>query len=216
MSAEIVYSQDEVCRFSETVHTSLAFQSLLRSLEPGKRYRFMDLGRLSEQNITFLTPYASRIHLEDLSAEVIARINGAPCRDVFSELRELRVAKPVDVVLCWDLLNYLNDAEITEFGEIMKRLTHHGTRMFMLRPLRPVLPTAPMHFRIVSASRLAYRPSSEDTIRKAGPTKTQLQRVLPDFKREHSFLLRHGMEEHILLRTSHIIDQIEQPLSSVA
>lgn len=204
---------EEVCR-SNSVHTSLAFPALLRSCS-GKRARILDLGRLCEQNISALYPYASKIYLEDLVSTLSDNPGMALPPSYFDGLRALSKERPIDLILCWDILNYFSGPELKEFGDAVSGCSHSGTKLFLIRPTAKFMATRPYFFKFLTPEKLLYMPMGGEMVERAAPKKTELQRAMPQFYRQRSFLLRNGFEEHILQST---LGKIERPaqLSSVA
>lgn len=189
----------EAVRHRKTEHASLALQSIVKSSDPQRPPKVLDLGPACPSNIKFYSEHSRQFHFEDLTAAVIEhqKTAGANGAGVLSEAFKLRSDQRFDHILCWDLLSYLSRDEVQELGEVLAKHSHAGTKVYLLLPVRAKIPGTPLQFKLGDEQRLVYEQSSGSEI--AGPCyrKTDLKKLWPQFERKKSILLKNGFEEHL-------------------
>lgn len=187
-------------RVVERDHSSRVFDELVRTFEPGKRYRVLDLGRSFEQNVSFFSPFSSQIHFEDFSSALVARGDTATALE---ELRQLAHLKRFDLILCWDILSFLPTAQLQPFFEVLAQLSHSETRLSFIHFRGTQRALQPGNFKIINSRSLRYQITVETTPSANDSSVSQRLRIIaPYFVRERCYLLRHGVEEYLLRRTS--------------
>lgn len=108
-----------------------------------------------------------------------------------------RAPIPFDVILTWDLFNYLESAAVKT---LMARLTphcRHETLLFALTFTGREIPDEPGLCRILEGMRLRIDPGTERSIRNPRPSPSTLERMMPGFRLRHSFLSQVGVQEYL-------------------
>ena len=181
-------------------HQSLALPALCRGLETG-RQRILDLGPAIGSNVAFYSGLPCNLFIADLHdalfpghAEGVMRR-----RDQFDELlaSELPGDGDFDLILAWDLLNYLDEDELRSLSRHLAAVSSPGAVLFALVSTRKVMPNKPAVFRIVDPSRLAYQ--TDPRVKREAPRYKEpaLDRAMPEFSVESTYLLRNGMQEYL-------------------
>ena len=192
--------QAETPKGAPDEHQSLALPALCRGLETG-RQRILDLGPAIGTNVAFFSNLPCNLFIADLhealypgSAEGVMRR-----RENFDELltNELPEESDFDLVLAWDLLNYLDEEEMRSLSHHLAAVCTPGAVLYALITTRKVMPNKPAAYRIVDPSRLAYEIDSG--VRREAPRYKEpvLNRAMPEFSVESSYLLRNGMQEYL-------------------
>ena len=95
-------------------------EQLISKLTEDRRWIVLDLGAARPQTIDLMSRFRCCLEIADL-AGAVGTLNAAPDPDELSEradaLLPKRGAEPIDVVLCWDFLNYLERASLTALME---------------------------------------------------------------------------------------------------
>ena len=106
---------------------------------------------------------------------------------------------PFDLILAWDLLNYLTGEQMAVLGKQLARICRRESLVFALITNAKEMPVQPIRFRIIDNDTLSYTIDSE--LGRPSPLfkEPDLNRWLPDFEVETSFLLRNGLQEYVLL-----------------
>jgi hypothetical protein len=177
---------------------------VLRRLLEKRNARVLDLGAAMGPNVSFVGRYAPKLYIADLFNTIRSRPGGLPKeRKQLERLltRDLPASDlgPFDLILAWDLLNYLSGEQMAVVGRHLTRLCRREGLVFALITNAKSMPNLPISFRIVDSDTLAYQIDSD--MGRPSPLfkEPDLQRWLPDFAVETSFLLRNGFQEYVLV-----------------
>lgn len=185
-------------------HHTLALKYVLRRLMEKRHARVLDLGAAIGPNVSFVGRYAPKLYISDLYNTLRSRPGGLP-RDpkqlerLFTQELPSSELGPFDLVLAWDLLNYLTGEQLASLGRHLARLCRQDSLVFALFTNSKEMPSLPIGFRIIDTDTLAYTIDSDIGRRAPLFKEPDLKRLLPDFEVETSFLLRNGFQEYVLL-----------------
>jgi hypothetical protein len=184
-----------------TKHSSLALQALLPQLGRGGERRVLDLGPAVGANVSFFAKRTCTLFIADLHHTLF------PASPLLSRrqqrsfdatlLGELPDRGPFDLVLAWDLLNYLTHDEISALGDRLSELSAPGAVLFALIATRKQMPNRPMTFSILGPDQLEYE--LDNSVTRSAPQykEPDLSRAMPAFTVESTYLLRNGMQEYL-------------------
>src|SRR5690606_38926970 len=104
---------------------------------------------------------------------------------------------PFDMILLWNMLDYLDRGDIGRLSRQLAELCRPGTLIYGLVSTRPQIPVTPTNFKIVDQGNLIYQYTA--TTQRAGPRYGQVKLLesMPGFRVKRSFLLRNGMQEYL-------------------
>jgi hypothetical protein len=186
------------------VHRSLALAALFEEIR-GRKVTLLDLGSAVGANVDFLSQYGCKLYIEDLYAALSSRTVSAEEGDLagpefFAEFLALPADTRFDVVLAWDLFNYLRRKELAYFGEQLRRYTEPGALVFALMSYHKQIPAQPYRFKIRDEQTLVYdrRTAAERPSPRFVPS--EITGLLKGFHVDRSFLLQHGIQEYLLVR----------------
>jgi len=187
-----------------TVHQSLALAALFDEIR-GRRVTVLDLGSAVGSNVEFLSQYGCKLYIEDLYAALSSRLSSGEEGDIagpefFAEFLSLPDDTRFDVILAWDLFNYLRRKELAYFGEVLRRYTQPGALAFALMSYHKQIPAQPYRFKIQDERTLVYdrRTAAERPSPRFVPY--EVTGLLKGFHVDRSFLLQHGIQEYLLVR----------------
>jgi SAM-dependent methyltransferase len=187
-----------------TVHQSLALAALFDEIR-GRRVTVLDLGSAVGSNVEFLSQYGCKLYIEDLYAALSSRFSSGEEGDIagpefFAEFLSLPDDTRFDVILAWDLFNYLRRKELAYFGEVLRRYTQPGALAFALMSYHKQIPAQPYRFKIQDERTLVYdrRTAAERPSPRFVPY--EVTGLLKGFHVDRSFLLQHGIQEYLLVR----------------
>jgi len=105
-----------------------------------------------------------------------------------------------DVVLAWDLFNYLQRKEMARLGVLLRRNCRPGALIFALMWIQKQIPAQPIRFRIQENGQLVYE--RRTALERPGPRypPAEITGLLKGFQVDRSFLLRHGIQESLFVR----------------
>ncbi len=174
------------------------FRSVIERLHGGGRWVILDLGAAQSGTVSLFSQFRCRLEIADIGHD-IDLLNAAEDPATMAEaLLPPRREEPVDIVLCWDLLNYLSRPALKALMDGVAQRSRpqtllHGLIVYSAQrmPVRPghYLPTEDARLLNVGASleqRDAPRYSPED-----------LALAMPLFTVERAMLLRNGMQEFL-------------------
>jgi hypothetical protein len=179
------------------VHPSPLLGELLERFEPGRGLRVLDLGPASCRNLEHYSVFASVVRFADLRAAAIP--SQAPDPDDRSFGEKLNVLlpltdRPFDLVLAWDLLNYLDGDRAPRLVRHLASVAAPGARLHAMIVTAPTLSAEPLSYQIVSPGEVAYGPGCRPVpAPQLSPAK--VERWLEPFRVSRSVILRHGVRE---------------------
>jgi hypothetical protein len=186
-----------------TLHVPL-FRSLLERVNPKRRIVVLDLGTAQTRTLSLFSQFRCRIDIADIADEIpalAAQTKPAGLAAAVEALLPRPGPEPADIVLCWDLLNYLERPALAALmAGIAKRLRPgalaHGLIVYResRMPQQPGRYVPLEDFRLLNLAargpdRVAPRYSQED-----------LTRCMPDYVIERGRLLSNGMQEFLFRR----------------
>lgn len=186
------------------VFTSLALNVLYYQLRPERKYHILDLGPAVAANVNFFSQASSKIYIEDLyrtltSFDFFSPEDGFTYQAVFEYLLPYSKNTRFDIVLSWDLFNYLEREEFYYLMQHLQQFCHVETTLFALISTLKHIPEKPLTFKIIDEQQLLYQNNS--SVLRACPQyqQTDLNQMLPTFRVANSFLLRNGFKEYLFI-----------------
>lgn len=154
--------------------------------------RVLDLGAACAENFGFFAPRCRTYVIADLRLPLKLGTELWP-----QPLPRPGAVPPFDLILAWDLLNYLNADDLARLAALLKGLSRAGTRLFGLVYTSADMPARPASFGIAGPASLRY--GGLTGARRPAPRykEPELVRILTGFAVERVFLLRHGVGEYV-------------------
>lgn len=179
-------------------HRSPGITAMYNEVKKTGALRILDLGCSSAASFNFFRQLSCQIHFENLSEFVSELINNPSSEEIIEALDGyLSTFKPqqtFDVILVWDLFNYL-DLDIIRW--LMTRLSPHckpGTLVHCIKYVSPQIPVAPRYFQINNQYDTTVEGAATKHERRFPcPNTTTFLRNLPDFSIEQSYMNYNGM-----------------------
>ncbi len=184
------------------VHRSLALAALFNEIR-GHKVQVLDLGPAVGSNVEFLAQFGCKLYIEDLYAALSTRTSGegelaGPA--FFAEFLALPDDTRFDVVFAWDLFNYLHRKELMHFAAQLRRYCQPGTRLFALMSILKTMPAQPYRFKIQDEQHLVYEPRTGAERPSPRYAPAEVTDTFKGFHVDRSFLLRHGIQEFLLVK----------------
>ena len=117
-------------------HHSLAFPGLVEKLGEDQKYQILDLGRAYGPNVEFFSQFSCTFYVADLYRTLQsytlapAEDDGSQLSRVFEELLPYAEDTRFDLILAWDLLNYLRPEQIETMSRRLAGFSKEGTTIF--------------------------------------------------------------------------------------
>lgn len=185
------------------------FLSLAETMLAGGRWSVLDLGPAQPATIDFLNHFRCRLTIADLPPSLTA-LNSAENREQYQEQAAAALpetgSEPLDLVLCWDLLNYLQRPALTALttciaerarpGMLMHALVVYSGKQMPERP-GPYYPVWDQDDETLASTRLANIRMTSREIEAPQYTPDDLIRCMPGFHIDRAKLLSNGMQEFL-------------------
>lgn len=186
------------------VHRSLALAALFDAIR-GRKVTVLDLGSTVGSNVEYLSQFGCKLFIEDLYAALSSRSTLGDGDDLagpqfFADFLSLPEDTRFDVILAWDLFNYLHRKELAAFAEQLRRYTNSGALLFSLVSYHKQIPAQPYRFKIKDEQTLVYDRRTGADRPSPRITPAEVTNLLKGFRVDRSFLLKHGIQEYLLIR----------------
>jgi hypothetical protein len=185
---------------SET--SSPLFHSLVERMDEDSRYEILDLGPATPENIAFFGRYHCRLNIADCLTDLVALHKDE--EDVEAQLGErVRSMLPphadrrFDIVLAWDVLNYLDKAVLRALIEDLSGSIDHNTQLHAYVYPRQSMPERPSRFRIFPDGSLAITPGAPAERPSPCYLQPELEKLMPGLTVQRSVLLKNGIQEYL-------------------
>ncbi len=190
-------SRDESAEYK-----SLGLNTLLDVLVEGRKYAILDLGQATGVNVDFWSRFPCRIYIEDFYHNYHALSGEDPEHPRVARLPELLAYSPdttFDVILAWDVLNYLELEDIDALIRHLRPRCQPGTFLFALISSQPEIPEEPNLFKIIDRDRMISQLRTSRSRPSPRYHPKDLARILAPFEVSSSFLLRNGIQEFVFV-----------------
>lgn len=182
------------------------FKSITENLPEEEKVHILDIGSPNGANVHFFSRYYCRLTIESGQKQLAAMRNEAELeqKEIQQRVRNLfpfsnKTHGHFDLILCWDVLNYLKPAVFSAFMQHIAQFAHKGTYLHAFISPRQTMPETPSTYKILDEGRMSYTASSESI---ASPSYHQpdLRELMPQFTIQKSVLLKNGMQEYLFKR----------------
>lgn len=188
-------------------HHSLALKHALRRFRALGGSRVLDLGPALGRNVQFLSAFISKLFVADLYSTIRSQAG----RSALDRARMDRILirdlprpeeAPIDLILVWDLLDYLDREQIATLGRHLAKLCRRDSLVLILLSTLQTMPELPGRYLMLDPETLRCENDSKRERRSPGYKEPDLERLMPAFEVETSFLLRSGIQEYVLTTRS--------------
>jgi|WetSurMetagenome_2_1015567.scaffolds.fasta_scaffold72342_3 hypothetical protein len=182
------------------VQTSLGLDALCRKLEGVTSFDVLELGPARSANIEFWFRYKSPIFVADLRSSLplpyLAEEQQFP-ESEWERILGLPEGRLYDVILAWDLLNYIDLPVLPSFINYIIRFCRPGAILFFLIFDQPQMPAEITIYKIMDERRVAYEQNGGNTRSCPRHQPRALTRLLCHFQTSDSFRLKNGIVEYL-------------------
>lgn len=173
-------------------------------MEDDARRVVLDLGPVRSATVATFGRFRCRLEIADLG-EAIEALNVAEGPDDLRArllvLLPPRRREATDIVLCWDLLNYLEPPALRALmDEVQERLRPGALVHALIAYSTPRMPARPQHIVPTDDYRLVHTPVSGEERPARRYTPDELGRLMGGYVVERAMLLKNGMQEFLFRR----------------
>lgn len=187
---------------NEQPMNSPLFKTLIEYVQTAGRCNVLDLGPARGSNVTFFGELRCRLQIADCASALLELnlrddVDAAAYADQLQRLLPLANMQPFDIILSWDLLNYLNKPLYAAFMEHLSPLVSGDTRLHAYISARREMPASPRQYRLDIEGRVVMLEHAAAT--QASPCYPQqtLRTLMPRFDVARATLLQNGMQEYL-------------------
>lgn len=180
-------------------HRSPGLTAIYNEIKGSRVNHVLDLGPSSAKSFNFFAQLSCKIRFENLTDVFAANFNDSSQEETILEqldhyIDDRKLNDRFDLVLTWDLFNYLDLAGVEWFTKKLSKLCNPNALIHSVRYLGANIPTHPQTFQIVSQYQLMICDAVEAAPRRhASHDTARLLKLMPDFYLENTYLNFEGM-----------------------
>ncbi len=191
------------------VYRSLGLGALCESLREKTGCSILELGPVRSENIAFWSQFSPSVYIADLRSNL--PLPAAPAdpdnpeqpEPDWDHLLKLPGDRRFDVILAWDLLNYLELSAAASLIRYLSRFCRSGTLIFALIFDQKQMPEQITVYRIVDHGRLRYDQNGQALQACPRHQPRALAGIMHPFRAAHSFRLQNGVVEYLFTYEDH-------------
>ena len=178
------------------------FKSLIEHVQMAGRCTVLDLGPARGGNVAFFGALRCKLQIADCTtvlAELSVRGDMEPAAypDELRRLLPVDGMQPFDVVLTWDMLNYLNKPLFAAFMQHLSPVVSGDTWLHAYINARREMPLAPQQYGLDHEGRMVIMDVSDATRTSPCYPQQTLRTLMPMFSVSRATLLQNGMQEYL-------------------
>jgi len=184
-------------------YTSFVLPALLDLVRRPPKKTVLDLGQALGENVRrmegaklFIANFFESLHEGGSPARADAKTFAASCSRLLDFGDDVRF----DLVLVWDIFNYLSLPEVEVLAKRLVAYSRPGTRIMALVSIQKKIPDRPFRFVIRDRDSLRYEVLSTGVRDCPRHNESDLLKRMTGFKVERGMLLRNGMREYTFVR----------------
>jgi hypothetical protein len=185
------------------VYSSLGLQELCQRLQDVATCNILELGPVRSGNIEFWSRFNPFIFIADLRSSLPLPISPIedmePAEPDWGSLLNLPEGRRFDVILAWDLLNYLELSSVSSLVHFLRPHCQPGAVLFTLIFDQKQMPEKITVYRISDESHLIYECSGSEMKSCPRHQPRAIESVMSHFRTSNSFRLRNGIVEYLFI-----------------
>lgn len=186
----------------EPEYRSPGLQLIFERINKRKKVNILDLGQPLASNVEFLSSYQCRLYIGDWLQSL--PLDGEHWAEhpafspLFSELLPFNSQEQFDVILGWDIVNYLSEENIRRFSRFIAVHMRPDALCFFSLATQKDMAAQPAKYRIMAEDTLHCEQHDGEFCSSPRFTQSRLLELMPEFQPYRSFLLQSGRQEQIL------------------
>ncbi len=187
------------------IHRSPALTAIYNEVKTSHRNHILDLGPMGQGCFELFSSLSCKIHVEDIASYVAVQLSekgGGKQIDFGSYMNNYETDEKFDVILAWDIFNYLELGQIEQLFDILKPHCKPNTLIYMLRYVRKFIPSVPRFFHVKDQYIIEMSEGQLAPREVASPSTLQLLSAMPGSYMQETMIEKTGMQTGI---TEHFI-----------
>jgi len=180
---------------------SWALSDLLKRKSSDRPWRVLDLGPAYNVNLMWFAARGASYTVEALFGTIAPCRTGGrldtACMRALPDLLRFPEGTRFDVVLAWDLFDFLGAAGVAVVGERLRAVSHGKTLLHAAVAREGRVPPRPGYWEMVDERTIRHVPADGPLLNTVRFTDASLQRALGSFRVHKSYLLQNGLQEYL-------------------
>jgi hypothetical protein len=182
---------------------SPSLRALVSKLTSASAHHILDLGMANGTNVEFFSRFSCRLQIVDLPGALASKeLQPLLSVDPTAAFRRVlpSTGNPFDVVLTWDVLNYLTRDQFRSLTGELWRLCQPGALMLAFISTAREMLGSPTVFKIVDRQTLLAEPQTSALRPSPRFPPAEVERLAAGFAVVQAVRMRHGVQEYLLQR----------------
>lgn len=188
-------------RANRQVVASPAFSSLMQGFSEEQKYRILDLGKASGSTVAFFSRLRCKLFVGDVIPTILSYQKSLPDDELpglmLPDMIGLDDLSELDLVMCWDIINYLDTHLIEAFSDSLHQLMANGGYLHAFIYTHKEMPAKPGNYQILDASQMDVEYPVGSRIPAPGFAQRELGKLMRGFEIRQSRLLQSGLQEYL-------------------
>ncbi len=202
MNAALHAARPQVSADAGGVNAPL-FRRLIELQSADRRAVILDLGPARMETVALFGQFRCRLEFADVVSDGLDQLNAetdpALLREMAESLLPRRRQEATDIVLCWDILNYLQRPALAALMARVAARSRPGTLTHALIAYSAAhMPARPNRYAALPDGHLIVQPTTGADCAAPRYSPEDLRHCLPDYTVESAMLLKNGMQEFLL------------------
>ena len=180
------------------------FEAAIGAFDDERRHVVLDLGVVRSGTLSLLNGFRCRLDVMALTAGAGSGLDGLEPEDFSARVNAALPpagGESLDLVLCWNLFNYLS---IDQIGRVVAALAprcRSGARLHALIEYSArSMPSRPLSFSPAGPGTLEAVVADDEQVSAPRYSARDLEQCMPGFSHERTMLLGGGMQEYLFRR----------------
>ncbi|MFV1985141.1 MAG: hypothetical protein ACC657_16450 [Thiohalomonadales bacterium] len=198
------------CEESLVLDNCRPFKIITEKLSVDTKKIILDLGKTNNNNINYFSEFFCKIFIEDLFESILEheskekskvgdiKLNQDDDSPNYNEMFYCDSSnEKVDIVLCWEILNYIPREHIRLFIETLLKFSNKETLFHAFIATQATMADTPLEYSILDSLTMERNTTTANRIKAPRYNQLQLYKFMPEFKVVKSILHRNGMQEYL-------------------
>ena len=198
---QLTVSDNDGSTFSSRVPETIS-----QHMGEDRKYHILDLGPPTQENVIFFSQRNIRHYIDNLQGSL--NLKADSLSDIDDDSRNFGIDEferilpysndiLFDVILLWDLPNYLNEKSIDALIRHLGQFCRRGALLYFLVYSQKEMPVYPARMHFEDVDHLNYLPQLPIEKRSPRYSPKQLEKLMAGFTIYRLFLLGNGLQEHV-------------------
>jgi hypothetical protein len=193
------------CEESLVLDNCRPFKIITEKLSIDTKKTILDLGKTNNNNINYFSDFFCKIFIENLfhtiQVEDNKPVSNSDDDNIIPDYSKMFYCdnsnEKVDIVFCWELLNYIPREHIRIFIETLLKFSKKETLFHAFIATQATMADTPLEYSIIDNLTMERNTTTANRIKAPRYNQLQLYKFMPEFKVVKSILHRNGMQEYL-------------------